>query len=135
MKRTFLPLLTLCLLIAPFSAYGGDFDGSKALICAPVEIYGCGPSDGCVRETTQSTGLPSFLRINFKKKVITGTAEDGTLKTTKIKKMDSVDGRMLLQGVQKGRAWSMVILHETGKMTLTASGDDTAFVVFGPCTP
>jgi hypothetical protein len=30
--------------------------------------------------------------------------------------------------------WSLAIAEDTGKMVLTASGDDVGFVVFGACT-
>ena len=40
----------------------------------------------------------------------------------------------MLQGIEI-RGWSMVITEKTGKLTLTASGDDEAFVLFGACIP
>lgn len=42
---------------------------------------------------------------------------------------------MILQGVEGGRAWSMVIGKETGKMSATVADDQVGFVVFGACTP
>ena len=46
-----------------------------------------------------------------------------------------VDGRMLLQGVQRGLGWSMAINAEDGTMTLTGALPGTGFVVSGACTP
>ncbi len=45
------------------------------------------------------------------------------------------EARLILQGTQEGMGWSMVIMESTGKMTLTASGGEVGFVVFGACTP
>jgi hypothetical protein len=45
-----------------------------------------------------------------------------------------MDGKIFLQGIEL-RGWSIVISEQTGKMSLTASGDDEAFVLFGVCIP
>jgi hypothetical protein len=41
---------------------------------------------------------------------------------------------MILQGIEDGRGWSIIISEDTGKMTATASQDDVGFVIFGACT-
>jgi hypothetical protein len=50
-------------------------------------------------------------------------------------KMVHIDGKLILQGIQGSKGWSMVITEATGKMTLTAADDQVGFVVFGACTP
>jgi hypothetical protein len=134
MKKT--KLLILALLLAnclPAQVVAGDFDGSKALICVPLETFECEPGQECDRGTAQSIDIPQFLKVDFKKKVITGTKQDGTQRTAKIEDKNRMDGALMLQGVQNGRGWSMEITEATGKMTLTASGDQIGFVVFGAC--
>ena len=49
--------------------------------------------------------------------------------------MEHLNGRLILQGTQNGKGWSMVITEATGNMTVTASNDKVGFVVFGACTP
>ncbi len=46
-----------------------------------------------------------------------------------------MDGILILQGVEDGKGWSMVITEANGKMALTAAGDQEAFVIFGACIP
>jgi hypothetical protein len=41
---------------------------------------------------------------------------------------------MSLQGLEGGRAWSMVLAKETGKMSATVADDQLGFVIFGTCT-
>jgi hypothetical protein len=41
----------------------------------------------------------------------------------------------MLQGVQRGKAWSAVINEETAKTTITGADDETGFIVFAACTP
>lgn len=49
--------------------------------------------------------------------------------------MESMDGRLILQGSQNGRGWSLVISETSGKMNVAAADDGAVFVVFGGCTP
>ena len=128
-------LVLLCLLVTPLPVAAGDFDGSKPLLCAVIDTFECGPGGECEWGNAESINMPQFLKINFKKKTISGTRESGEVRTTEIENMERVDGKLILQGVQNGRAWSMVITEATGKMAVTASDDQVGFVVFGACTP
>lgn len=134
-KFKLIGLITLCIIVAPFAVMAGDFDGSKPLICAVIETFECGPGVECQRGTAEGIGIPQFLKISFNEKTISSTPGSGKVRTTKIKKVKSIDGKLILQGVQNGKAWSMVINEETGKVTLTASDAQAGFVVFGACTP
>ena len=87
----------------------------------------------CQEVAPASVNIPQFLRIDVKKNVITGTLEGGATRTTKIERMEHVNGRLVLQGGEDGKAWSISIHEETGKAVLTASGDDVGFVGFGAC--
>jgi hypothetical protein len=133
-KLRLIGFIMLVISIAPFAVFADDFDGSRPLLCAVIETFDCGPNGECQRGEAWSIDIPQFLRINFKEKKISGTREDGTLRTAKIENMVRVDGRLILQGVQNGRAWNMVITEWNGRMTMTASDDQAGFVVFGACT-
>jgi len=126
-------LVLLCLLVTPLPVAAGDFDGSKPLLCAVIETFECGPAGECLPGTAEDIDIPQFLRIDFKKKTISGTLESGEVRTAKIENMARSDGKLILQGVQNGKGWSMVITEATGKMTVTASDDRAGFIVFGAC--
>ena len=119
----------------PALIFAGDFDGSRPLICAILETFECSPGLDCIRGTAESVDIPQFLKIDFKTKTISGTKKDGTPRTATIGKKTLTDGKLILQGVQNGRGWNMVIAEETGKTTLSASDDKAGFVVFCACTP
>jgi hypothetical protein len=136
MNKTILLILALLLISGtPTHVLAGDFDGSKPLICAAIETFECEPGGKCHKGTAESIDIPQFLKINFKKKIISGTGEDGTVRTTKIENITRIPGKLIIQGVQKGKAWSTVISEVTGKMTLSASDDQLGFVVFCACIP
>ena len=133
-KIKFMSLAFLCLILTPLSIAAADFDGSKPLLCATIETFECGSGIECRRGTAQSINLPQFLKIDFKEKKISGTWESGEVLTTKIENMERSDGKLVLQGTQNNKGWSMLINGATGKMTITASDDQVGFVVFGACT-
>ena len=131
--------LVICMFSLP--AVAGDFDGSKPMLCAVMDIVECGPDGNCQKVTVEDVSIPQFLKINSKEKKITATQTSGSKKSTTIKNIEHVDGKLILQGaedgiegVRDGVGWSLAIAEDTGKMVLTASGDEVGFVVFGACT-
>jgi hypothetical protein len=133
-KIKFMGLALLCFILTPFSIAEADVDGSKLLLCAAIETFECGSGIECQRGTARSINLPQFLKIDFKEKKVSGTRESGEVLTAKIENMERSDGKVLLQGTQNNKGWSMFINEATGKMTITASDDQVGFVVFGACT-
>jgi hypothetical protein len=136
MKKWHGLILTLFLVgLTPLLVSAGDFDGSVPLICAVVETIECGENGNCQNGTADSINIPQFLKVNFKSKTITGKNAEGEVRTTEIENMERSDGKLILQGTQTSKGWSMVIDEANGKMVLTASGDQEGFIVFGACTP
>jgi hypothetical protein len=127
--------------LAALPAAAGNFDGSKALICAVIDLVECQPGGKCQQVTAEDVGIPQFLKINFKEKKISATHADGSQRITAIENFERIDGKLIIQGaedgiegVRDGVGWSLAIAEETGKTVLTASGDEVGFVIFGACT-
>ena len=110
-------------------AVAEDFDGSKPLICAPVEAYDCVPNDTCTSGTPQQIGLPSFLRINVKEKTV-----QGTTRTTAIKLIEQTDTQILMMGTELGMGWSMSLDRQSGNVAISMTSRDGSAVMFGSCT-
>jgi hypothetical protein len=124
----------LCIFMMTQTVMAGDFDGSKPLLCAVVWTTECGQNGDCTQGTAEDIGFPQFVKINFTDKTISSTPESGQIRTSKADKIEHVGNSLILQGVQNGRAWSMVINETTGKLTLSASDDQAGFIIFGACT-
>lgn len=133
MKKALVVIL-FCICIVPVSAKAGNFDGSRTLLCALIEVYECVPHEGCEGTTAEAINLPQFLTIDFQKKHISGTTAEGAVRKTDIERMEHANGRLILQGGEEGRGWSISIHEETGKMVATVSGEEAGFVIFGACT-
>ena len=132
-------VMIICMFSVP--AVAGNFDGSKELLCAVMDLVECIPGGKCQQVTAEEVGIPNFLRIDFKQKKLRATFADGSKKNSAINNLEKIDGKVILQGaedgikdVRDGLGWSLAIDEETGKMVLTASGDAVAFVMFGACT-
>jgi len=124
-----LPLAAMIGALAP-AVFAGDFDGSKTLICAPVQAIACHAGEACETGMPDEVGAPSFLRIDFAKKAIVGPK-----RITPIRTMELDEKQILLQGTELGVGWSLALNIADGKMVGTMSNRDGAFVLFGSCTP
>ncbi len=127
--------LSLALSVAFLEVKAASFDGSEPLLCASVEAYDCSAGWECLKGTAESINAPQFIRLDFEQKVARSTRLGGEERTVKIESMTREEGKLILQGVQLGLGWSMVITQESGTMALTAAGDQVVFVIFGACTP
>jgi hypothetical protein len=134
-------LIVMIIFMFSFPAVAGDFDGSKELICAVMDLVECQPGGKCQQVTAEDVGIPHFWKINFKEKKISATHTDGSKRSTTIENFEKIDGKIIIQGaedgiegVRDGVGWSLAIAEETGKTVLTASGDEVGFVMFGACT-
>jgi 6-phosphogluconate dehydrogenase len=142
MKKTNICILIIISIwLLPVMAGADNFDGSKELICSVMDIVECQPGGKCQQVTAEEVGIPYFFYISFKDKKISSTHADGSKRVTDIERFEKVDNKVIIQGaedgvedVRDGVGWSAAIAEDTGKMVLTASGDDVGFVVFGACT-
>ncbi len=123
------------------SSNAASFDGSVPLLCASATVIECLPIAGCGQVAPEAIGAPQFMRLDFAGNRLTSTAADGTERSSAIERAETVDGKLILQGaeeglegVRDGLGWTMAIAGDSGRMVLTASGDDAAFAIFGACT-
>ena len=115
-------------------AAAGDFDGSKRLLCSPGEAMECAPTRGCERVSLEAARIPHFFSIDFKKKRLTGKGPGSEERTTVIQNVEKSEGRMILQGAENGRGWSIDIHQDTGRMAASVADEQAVFSLFGACT-
>jgi hypothetical protein len=132
-------VIGLCSL--PFSGQAASFDGSQDLLCAPQLVIECGPDGKCEQAMAASVNLPNFFQIDFSAKELTAITESENKRTSRIKSIEFIDNKLFLQGaddgiegVRDGLAWSISISQDTGRLVMSASGENVAFVIFGACT-
>jgi hypothetical protein len=121
---------SITMLLAAAAGWAGDYNGSKNLICAPVEANNCSAVDGCTKTVPSEVGAPAFLRIDFGQQAIVGPQRSSPVKLT-----EKSDRQLLLMGTELGYGWTVVLEQASGEMTLTMTNADGSFVFFGSCTP
>jgi hypothetical protein len=133
-------ILSFFLFLLPFCAYAGSFDGSRSLKGSVDKIIEINRSTIKNDVSPDAVGLPKRFRIDFKGHVIRPSKDSVIRRVIKIQHIEHVENKLVLQGIDDGveniddgLAWSLVISKRTGKVTLAASGDGLAYVVFGTC--
>ena len=123
-------------LAAPGLAAAAGFDGSRTLLCVPTDAIQCEGAGDCDRFEVEDLNFPKFVEVDFKAKQLKGTREFGTTpEVTPIQNLQKLATGTIIQGVENGRGWSMLIDIETGDMSTAIAGDDVSFVMFGVCQP
>ena len=134
-------IFLFCLLIIPLLAFADDFDGSKPLSGSVDKILEIYPSRINNDADPETVGLPRNFFIDFQEKIIRPSKDSLIRRTSKIKRVEHIENKLILQGIEDGvenvddgLAWSIAISKKTGKVVLSASGDGVAYAVFGTCT-
>jgi hypothetical protein len=127
---TVLAAAGLCLAPNPAGAAGKQ-DGSAPLLCVPTGVTECGAEGECKRGTAESVNLPQFIRVDVKAMTIRSEEEK---RESPIKTVEHMNGKLILQGTQGERGWTMLIAEDTGRLSATVTADGEGFVVFGACT-
>lgn len=105
------------------------------LLCAAVEASVCSAEGSCEVGTTIGMKIPQFLIVDLKRKRLSTTEASGENRETDILYLERYSGQIFLQGVQLGRAFSVVIDEATGLASIAIALNGGNIGVFGECTP
>jgi hypothetical protein len=140
MKKLYIPGLALLLSLGPLTVTADDFDGSKPFLCATAEVVECVPVAGCQRVSADAINAPRFIKVDLGNKSMSARFA-GRERSSNIERHESVDNKLMLQGVEDGLeterdgiGWTLSVAQDRGDMVLTGSGDNVGFVIFGSCT-
>ncbi len=101
-------------------------------ICAFTRAVECTIYEGCMEWSLQEMNLPRFIKIDFGAKTIKSLDKSIQREDTKISTIEQLGGVTIMQGIEQ-RGWSMELENDDGALTLTASGEEHGFVIFGSC--
>ncbi len=114
----------------------------QPLMCAVQSVSECAAGVACEQLMPHDINMPDFFYIDPANRLLVGAPVGGVQRKTPIEYSERLDGRLILQGaddgikgVRDGLAWSMAIDETTGRMIISASGDEFALAAFGICTP
>ena len=127
--------LAAAMILASTPLLADDLSGSDKFLCTTGEATLCFAEGDCVAGPSWNWNIPQFIQVDLGKKMLSSTKASGRERTTEIKNMERADGMIFLQGVQRGRAFSLVITEDTGMLSAGVATDGVATAVFGACTP
>lgn len=127
-------IATIACLCAPL-AHADSLVGAQALLCSSVKVTACPASEHCTTSLPWELNVPQFLQIDLAKEEMSTTQASGEARSTAIQSTMREDGMIVLQGVDNGRAFSFMIIEETGLMSVAVARDGITVSVFGACTP
>lgn len=133
LQAAVLCVVAACLGVTGPAAAAGKYDGSAPMICAVTSMVECTADGRCERSAPEEgNNLPTFLRVDVKGGNL--TANDGSGRKTDIKTSSVVGEQLMLQGIDNGKAWNMVIGSGTGRWSGSVVENDGSFAIFGSCT-
>ena len=127
-------VFAIIILTLPYQLSAATFDGSLPLLCAFTEVFECSIDRGCKEGTAEDMNIPQFIRIDVSKNMVSSAEANEEKRESIIKNLEHNNGMLIMQGVESGRGWNVVIAEDTGHMSGTATEDEGGFVFFGACT-
>ncbi len=125
-------------LAATLTAAGGradDLKGASRLLCTAVQATACQEDGDCAVDLPWNLNVPQFIEVDLAGKSLSTTKASAENRATPIAHLTREAGLIVLQGFEKGRAFSWVISEDTGRAAVAVATDGKAVAVFGACTP
>lgn len=116
-------------------ALADDLTGQDQILCASVQATYCLEDGECAIDLPWNLNIPQFIEIDLAAKQLSTTAASGENRTTPIEHLTRQNGTIVLQGFEKGRAFSFVVTERTGQLAVAVATEGRVVAVFGACTP
>jgi hypothetical protein len=79
--------------------------------------------------------IPQFVEVDLETKMLSTTEASGENRTTPAEVLRRENGVIVIQGMELGRAFSIVVSEDLGSMSASIAAEDLTVSVFGACTP
>jgi len=116
-------------------AFSDNLTGHDRFLCSAGTVTACTEDGVCLEMATFDLNVPHFVEVDLAKKRLATTQASGQNRVTEIIGLHRKDGVVLVQGMDRGRAFSWLIDESTGLMTVAVATDGFTISVFGACTP
>lgn len=134
MGRSIAYIFAIYICILSYQPADAGTDGPPALLCSVIKVNECSMEEGCLEGTAESVDVPQFLKVDFRNNIISTVGKTEQQRESRIRNLKRVDGKVIMQGAERGRGWNMVIEENTGKLSATIVEERVGFVIFGACT-
>ncbi len=116
------------------AAFADNIENTDRLLCSTSRIIVCFEDGECIDAHPWELNIPQFVVIDAKKMTLSTTKASGENRSTPIRTLQRDNGKLILQGIEQGRAFGFVIDEASGLLTASVARDGLAVSVFGACT-
>jgi hypothetical protein len=95
----------------------------------------CTGDQECESGPPWAWNIPQFVEVDLETKMLSTTEASGENRTTPAEVLRREDGVIVIQGMELGRAFSIVVSENLGSMSASIAAEDLTVSVFGACTP
>ena len=134
MRHVLLFIAIVCM-SAMVGAWADDVTGADRILCSSNQATVCYVDGDCEVGPPWQWGVPQFIEIDFATKKLSTTKASHETRETPFKNQERSEGLIFLQGVENGRAFSIVIEEATGLLSAAVARDHVTVSIFGACTP
>jgi hypothetical protein len=117
------------------AAAAEDLTDAEKILCAGVQATYCDTSGDCEIGMPWLWNMPHFVEIHLDEGVMQTTEAAPRPRQTPIRTLERADGEIYVQGIENGRAFSVVIDEASGVASIAIAADGLTVSVFGACTP
>ncbi len=120
--------------LVALAAFADNVENTDRLLCSTSRIIVCFEDGECIDAHPWELNIPQFVVIDAKKMTLSTTKASGENRSTPIRTLQRDNGKLILQGIEQGRAFGFVIDEVSGLLTASVARDGLAVSVFGACT-
>ena len=132
-KRALILATVVIVTVSP-SLRADDITDADRILCASLEATRC-DLDGCTTGDPVLWNIPQFIEIDLAARRMQTTAASGQNRATPIATLVRDNGHVFIQGLEGGRAFSLVIHEASGELNAAVAASGTSTAVFAACTP
>lgn len=121
-------------LLAPPAA-ADSLAGAERFVCSAIEASMCSADGECASNLAWDLKIPQFVLVDLPGGTLSTTEASNENRSTPILTQLREDGHIFVQGVEMGRAFSMVLEESSGRASIAIAMDGLTLGVFGACTP
>ena len=126
-------LLSICLLLVPGVSGAAGVGDADQMVCSIIDVVECDTAGECVFSDAASINLPRFIKVDIKNQKLSDATVKENAKETAIRFMEKTEKKIVMQGFENARAWTLIVSKESGDFSSTISEEDYGIVVFGAC--
>jgi hypothetical protein len=128
-------LLVSLVATAPVIAHADNLIGVTRFLCASTLVTRCYEIGDCETGPPGLWNMPSFIEVDLTKKTLSTPAASAEQRRTPFTHLTRENGQVFIQGLENARAFSLVVVEETGVATMAIALDGITVSAFAACTP